>query len=107
MISTLIASTTPSSADAIAGGLTGIALFLVIALAIALGVAIYLLPSIIGFARQRPNAVPILVLNVFLGWSLLGWVAALVWSLAVDQPVQQVFINQAMPAGGPTAAERM
>ncbi len=41
----------------------------------------YFVPSIIAFARKHSNAVPILLLNIFLGWTFLGWIAALVWSL--------------------------
>lgn len=39
------------------------------------------LPSIIAFARRHHNRIAILVLNVLLGWTLIGWVLALVWSL--------------------------
>lgn len=41
----------------------------------------YFIPSIIAFARQHNNKLPILVLNFFLGWSFFGWVVALIWSL--------------------------
>lgn len=39
------------------------------------------LPSIIAFARGHHNRFAILALNVFLGWTLIGWVLALVWAL--------------------------
>ena len=41
---------------------------------------IYFVPSIIAVKRNHKNHMPIILLNIFLGWSLLGWVAALVWS---------------------------
>jgi hypothetical protein len=40
----------------------------------------YFLPSIIGFGREHQHRVPILLVNLFLGWTLIGWVAALVWA---------------------------
>ena len=40
----------------------------------------YFLPSIIGFGREHQHRVPILLVNLFLGWTVLGWVAALVWA---------------------------
>ena len=40
-----------------------------------------LLPSLIAFVRRHHNRYAILVLNVFLGWTLIGWAVALVWSL--------------------------
>lgn len=44
-------------------------------------VALYLLPTIIAVTRIHHNAMAICALNVLLGWTLLGWVAALVWAL--------------------------
>lgn len=46
--------------------------------------ALYLLPAIIAFHRGKRNKVAILLLNIFLGWSLIGWVGSLVWSVMVD-----------------------
>lgn len=52
---------------------------------IALG--LYFLPTFVVAARQHHNGGAILALNLLLGWTLLGWVAALVWSLtAVSRP---------------------
>jgi threonine/homoserine/homoserine lactone efflux protein len=45
---------------------------------------LYFLPTIIAFIRKKTNAVSILLLNLFLGWTLVGWVIALVWSTAKD-----------------------
>ena len=38
--------------------------------------AIYLLPTYVGYARRHPNGHSIFALNLFLGWTLLGWVFA-------------------------------
>ena len=43
--------------------------------------AIYLIPTIVAFARKVPSSVAIAVLNIFLGWSIIGYIVALVWSL--------------------------
>ncbi|MBN2024038.1 MAG: superinfection immunity protein [Pirellulales bacterium] len=45
-------------------------------------VAIYLLPTIVAAARNHPNKGPILVINLFLGWCLIGWVVSLAWSVS-------------------------
>jgi hypothetical protein len=42
--------------------------------------AIYFLPSIVAGVREHPQSAPIILLNFFLGWTLIGWVAALVWA---------------------------
>ena len=46
-----------------------------------IGLAFYFIPSIVAYQRKHPNLKAILVLNVLLGWSVIGWVVALVWSL--------------------------
>lgn len=44
---------------------------------------IYLLPAIIGRNKRNYNA--ILILNLFLGWTFIGWVIALVWASCKDK----------------------
>ena len=38
-----------------------------------------------GFLRNKRNKMAIFALNFFLGWTLVGWVVSLVWSLTVDE----------------------
>jgi ABC-type sugar transport system permease subunit len=45
----------------------------------------YLLPFAIAFNRKRANTGAIFTLNLFLGWSLIGLVVALVWALKAEQ----------------------
>jgi hypothetical protein len=46
--------------------------------------ALYFVPTIVACSRQHPNRSPVLVLNIFLGWTLVGWVVALCWSLTAQ-----------------------
>jgi len=49
-------------------------------------IGIYLLPTLIAAMRGHPNAVPIAVVNILLGWTLIGYVVALAWSFtAIDR----------------------
>ncbi len=41
---------------------------------------IYLLPSIVAFGCSLDERYPIALVNVLLGWTVLGWIWALVWS---------------------------
>lgn len=41
---------------------------------------IYFMPTIVARVRNHPDTTAILVLNIILGWSLIGWVIALVWA---------------------------
>lgn len=43
--------------------------------------AMYMLPTIEAHLKKHPNIASISVLNLFLGWTLVGWVLALVWVL--------------------------
>jgi hypothetical protein len=43
---------------------------------------VYFLPSYEAWARSHPNYTGVLLLNLFLGWTLLGWVIALVWAVS-------------------------
>jgi Superinfection immunity protein len=45
------------------------------------GVCLYFLPTIIAVARKVRNEGSIVVINVFLGWTLVGWVIALAMAL--------------------------
>jgi hypothetical protein len=51
------------------------------------GFVMYFLPSIIAFARSKRDTLAILLLNFFLGWTMIGWVVALVWALKNDVPM--------------------
>jgi len=42
--------------------------------------AIYFIPTIVAIYRHHPNSGPIVIVNMFLGWTLLGWVGALAWA---------------------------
>ena len=43
--------------------------------------ALYFLPTLIAFLRQHKNKLAIFLLNLLLGWIVLGWVVSLVWSV--------------------------
>ena len=51
-----------------------------------IGLAIYFLPSIVASKRNAPRTGAIIALNIFLGWTLVGWVIALVWAIAETPP---------------------
>jgi hypothetical protein len=51
------------------------------------GFVMYFLPSIIALARNKRDTTAILLLNLFLGWTVIGWVVALVWAAKTDVPM--------------------
>ena len=52
--------------------------------------AAYWAPSFVAWRRHIPAKVQVVLINLFLGWTLVGWVVALVWAF---RPVSR-------PAGG-------
>lgn len=40
----------------------------------------YLIPSFIAFSRKHDSKGWVLILNIFLGWTLLGWFFVLFWA---------------------------
>jgi hypothetical protein len=47
--------------------------------------ACYLAPWIVSKVRDHDNSLAIFWLNFLLGWTGLGWVAALIWSLTAQK----------------------
>jgi hypothetical protein len=58
----------------------------VLALATLALLLLYPVPAFIAFMRGHPNRFAILALDLLVGWTFLGWVAALVWALTEVQP---------------------
>jgi hypothetical protein len=51
-------------------------------------VVMYFMPAIIAGVFKHPSATGIGVLNFFLGWTVLGWVVALVWAFSLPKPAE-------------------
>jgi RsiW-degrading membrane proteinase PrsW (M82 family) len=50
-------------------------------LIIVLALVIYLLPAIIAGSRNKTSGTAgVVLLNIFLGWTLIGWLAAFIWA---------------------------
>ncbi len=49
-----------------------------------ISLVIYFTPLIVAHIRRHENIVAIAILNVVLGWTFFGWLAALLWSLNSD-----------------------
>ena len=63
----------------IAGGGSPLVILLII-----IAVVLYFLPAIIAKVRNHSNVMAVFILNLFLGWTFLGWIAALVWAFTTD-----------------------
>jgi len=54
----------------------------VLVVVVVLLLAAYFAPTAIAVSRSHPHAASIFVINLFLGWSLIGWVVALAMSVS-------------------------
>lgn len=44
----------------------------------------YLIPSFIASIKRHQSYKAIIILNMFFGWTLFGWIFVLIWSLTGD-----------------------
>ncbi|MCB9609557.1 MAG: superinfection immunity protein [Polyangiaceae bacterium] len=58
----------------------------------------YFIPTITAVARRHQQWLPIALVNLFLGWTIFGWVAGLIWSVTGSAS------SQASPAAGQVSA---
>ena len=58
----------------------------------AISLAIYFLPTIVARTRDHHSGRAIFYTNLLLGWTIIGWVIAFIWSFT--NPVQVIVNNQ-------------
>ena len=63
------------------------------AIVIVISLISYFLPTVIAMLRGKSNTFAILLLNLFLGWTFIGWIVALVWSVTNDNKSQTIVVN--------------
>lgn len=63
----------------------------------ALGSILYFLPSLIASKRNHHNHISILLVNLFFGWTAIGWIVALIWAFSSPAQSQVVYIQQRPP----------
>lgn len=58
-----------------------------------LSVLLYFLPTLI--ARDKPDVMAVFLVNLLLGWTVIGWLVALVWACSEERfvPVRMVPVS--------------
>ena len=78
-----LAGTASDGADAVVG-----------LMAIGVLIGAHFLPTIIAVLRGHHNALAIFLLNLFLGWTILGWFGALIWAAtAMRRPIEYRIVH--------------
>ena len=60
-----------------------------IAIGAVLGVWLYFLPAFIADRRKHPDIGYLIAVNVCLGWTVFGWLAALLWAIVETSAIQE------------------
>lgn len=53
-------------------------------LGVLVGLVVYFVPCLVASRRNHNNAMPIFVVNLFLGWTFLGWVVSMAWAMSAN-----------------------
>lgn len=59
---------------------------LVLVAAVAAALGLYFLPALVADRRHRADLLTLALFNAVLGWTVVGWLLALVWSLQRNPP---------------------
>jgi hypothetical protein len=62
----------------------------------AFALALLFLPTLVAKSRNHPKTLPIFLVNLFFGWTFIGWVISFVW--ACMRPTQPVLYAPVYPA---------
>jgi len=60
---------------------------------IAILFALYFAPALVAALRHHPSRLGIAVLNLLLGWTFIGWIAALVWAFSNNGDRSPVIVH--------------
>jgi len=50
---------------------------------------IYMLPTLIAYARDIPSRQTVTVVNIILGWTLIGWLICFLWATLAETSVDE------------------
>jgi len=48
---------------------------------VGLVVVVYFLPSLVALGRRNPDINSVFLINLWLGWTIIGWITAIGWAL--------------------------
>ncbi len=52
-------------------------------------VTLYLLPSLIAFARDNPRRNRVVFINLLFGWTLVAWIVLFLWALLTPATAEE------------------
>lgn len=70
---------------------------IILVIALFLVLAFYFLPTIMAIKRKSPHTAAVVIINFLFGFTLVGWIIALVLASKHSQPVVVVYNNPPPP----------
>lgn len=62
---------------------------------IVLALTVYLVPSVVALWRRHPGAGQVLMVNMLLGWTVVGWLWALREAISAIAPIERIWAPSA------------
>jgi len=53
--------------------------------ALLVGIVMYFIPALIALVRGHHNAFAIFLTNLIFGWTVIGWLVTLIWSVTASE----------------------
>ena len=73
-------------------------LFLLMILFWIASIALYFLPTVVALWRHHPQIGPIIVIDFLFGWSIVGWIVAMAWSVShINRPPRPPNYSEQQP----------
>ena len=54
----------------------------------------YFLPTVVAYSNKKNNKGSVTVINIFLGWTVIGWIIALAMAVSKDHEPHTVVISK-------------
>ena len=71
----------------------------------ALIIVVYFVPALIANLRDTENVEAILLVNLVFGWTVLGWIAALIWAIVEKLKVKSAIDSSYTPTADAAQTE--
>jgi len=63
-------------------------------IALVIACILYFWPSLVAIDNNKANKAGIIIINLFLGWTIIFWIVAVIWAYTPDKKVQEEAVQQ-------------
>lgn len=66
---------------------------------VVIAAALYVLPTLLAWKRGSRRFVRIMIINILLGWTIIGWIASMLMTLSWEPPAEGEEDHPHLPGG--------